>query len=70
MIFVVKLNNVGYDEYVGFVVSAKTKEEAITFIRNNHNFYEINDQLNRGYTIKKVNELKKPSLILESFNAG
>ena len=70
-IYLFEFISYGYDEYIGFVVVAKDKEECIRHLKEDGNYGE-EWQWNTGYKIKeiKASNYKKTTDILDSFNAG
>jgi len=69
-IYLVKLNEWSWDEYDGFVVAAKSEDEAIAYIRERHS--ESSVDWGSGYTVTEVKAsgYDIPTEILCSFNAG
>jgi hypothetical protein len=59
-------DDIGWDEYIGFVVCAKDKRQASKFIK------QADERDFVVWKIKNIGEsvYKKPRILLESFNAG
>ena len=69
-IYKITFNNFDYDQYDSFIISAKTKQEAIAVIKKEHPEKRYSDvDWKHGYTIEEVKN-KNTEIILGSFNAG
>jgi hypothetical protein len=73
MLYLVKrLDHAGYDEYVGFVVRAKNKDEAIKLCQEWGTPYEdINEDFRpENVTVEVIDINGESGIILDSFNAS
>lgn len=69
-VYLINLREVDYDEYNGFVIIAKDKQEAIGIMLSKQ-FNGGNVQIDNIETIKKVGVSSlKSQIVLSSFNAG
>lgn len=78
-LFKVILSPYGYDDYDGAVIIAESKEQVLELIENNTWGYALDHEedcyfINHGQDIEiieiDINEIKKPTLLLSSYNAG
>jgi len=72
MLFLVKrIGNTGYDEYKGFVIRAKNKEEALDIASKKANCEFVEDFTEKNaVTVEKISNSGKSEIVLDSFRAG
>lgn len=79
-LFKITLNNVGYDTYDGCIIAAKSEKQARQLLedynwlseqqaKTGYTFFQANDQTSTFEEIR-IEELKEPSLLMASYNAG
>jgi hypothetical protein len=71
-VYVITLDKVDYDQYIGFVIIAKSKPRAIELMIEEHGYgWHTNVGKDNIETITKIgNSNKKEGIYLDSFNAG
>ena len=76
-LFKITFNKASYDEYIGFIIRAKDRKEAIAIAKNETEKRDhlgawaySNAQWHEGYKLKEITIEGKAGIILDSFNAG
>lgn len=69
-----RTDSIGYDEYDAFVVVANTEEEAVSFLKTNHDPVKRYGEWSNEVRVELIgpasNDYTEPTEILGSFNAG
>ena len=80
-LFKLTFNETGYDEYLGFIIRAKDRKEAIALAKD-ETIHTYTSKLSgdnatwstarwdKGYKLKEITIEGKAGIILDSFNAG
>jgi hypothetical protein len=76
-LFKLTFNETGWDEYLGFIIRAKDRNQAIAIAKNKTTYTHKNEEYsyttarwNKGYKLKEITIEGRAGIILDSFNAG